>query len=682
MLLDLLGRDRASVPGGPIAAVAKSGRGPVRIAALRTLGLIGEESSEKDLIGIVLSSEDGDVRDVARRSLVSVCARRPDPEKRAEALLDAYAGGNREERRLLLPVIGRVGGKGALALVSSEVRNRSSDLRDEAVRSLAEWPTIDAFDTLLSAAKRTEKLNLRVVALRGCVRVVENDTITPDVAVRYHERTLMAAERMEEKRLVIGALANLHTAYALKVVAPYVRDDSLGLDAALAAGRISGGMAVPAGELGSKQVARAFIDAYVPSKFRREVDRALDASAEANYPPPGFRALFDGRTLDGWKGLVGDPLARSRLSPAQHADAQIRADSVMRAHWSAADGVLLFDGKGENLCTVEEFENFELLVDWKIDPLGDSGIYLRGSPQVQIWDPSIWAEGSGGLYNNQMNPNKPLRNADRPAGEWNTFRIRMVGERVTVYLNAVLVVDSVILENYWNRAIPIFPTGQIELQSHKTPLAFRNIFIRELPKRKQLFAGNLLNGVDLTGWVVVGGDAGSWGVRDGVLSTTGEGGGWLSTDREYDNFELDLDFRVQESGNSGVFLRAPREGDPAYTGMEIQVLDDYSEEYASLRPWQYCGSLYGVVPAARGASRKANEWQHCRIVACGPRVTVSLNGLPVVDADLVAHMDQESSHPGLKRRSGYIGLQCHGGRIEYRNIVLRELEWRETNDGD
>jgi hypothetical protein len=188
--------------------------------------------------------------------------------------------------------------------------------------------------------------------------------------------------------------------------------------------------------------------------------------------------------------------------------------------------------------------------------------------------------------------------------------------------------------------------------------------------------------VDLTGWVVVGGDAGSWGVRDGVLSTTGEGGGWLSTDREYDNFELDLDFRVQESGNSGVFLRAPREGDPAYTGMEIQVLDDYSEEYASLRPWQYCGSLYGVVPAARGASRKANEWQHCRIVACGPRVTVSLNGLPVVDADLVAHMDQESSHPGLKRRSGYIGLQCHGGRIEYRNIVLRELEWRETNDGD
>jgi hypothetical protein len=99
---------------------------------------------------------------------------------------------------------------------------------------------------------------------------------------------------------------------------------------------------------------------------------------------------------------------------------------------------------------------------------------------VQIWDPAQWPEGSGGLYNNQVHPNKPLSPADNPPGEWNTFWIRMVGEKVTVYLNHVLVVDDVVMENYWERDKPIYAVGQIELQAHSTPLYFRNIFIREL----------------------------------------------------------------------------------------------------------------------------------------------------------------------------------------------------------
>ena len=105
---------------------------------------------------------------------------------------------------------------------------------------------------------------------------------------------------------------------------------------------------------------------------------------------------------------------------------------------------------------------------------------MRGCPQVQIWDPAQWPQGSGGLYNNQKHPGKPLKAADNPVGEWNTFRIIMVGDRVTVYLNDVLVVDNVVMENYWQRDKPIYPTGQIELQAHNTALYFRNIFIREL----------------------------------------------------------------------------------------------------------------------------------------------------------------------------------------------------------
>src|SRR5690606_25405503 len=125
-------------------------------------------------------------------------------------------------------------------------------------------------------------------------------------------------------------------------------------------------------------------------------------------------------------------------------------------------------------------------VDWKITEKGDAGIYLRGTPQVQIWDISrvdVGAQvGSGGLYNNQKHPSKPLKVADNPIGEWNTFHIIMKGETVTVYLNGILVVDNVVLENYWDRSIPIFPEGPIELQAHGSYVAYRDLYIKELPR--------------------------------------------------------------------------------------------------------------------------------------------------------------------------------------------------------
>lgn len=199
-------------------------------------------------------------------------------------------------------------------------------------------------------------------------------------------------------------------------------------------------------------------------------------------PPDGFVALFNGKDLTNWKGLVGNPASRAKMSPEELARAQAEADGAMGDHWMVVDGTLVFDGKGSHLCTKKDYGDFELLVDWKIEPGGDSGIYLRGSPQVQIWDPAEWPEGSGGLYNNQIGPSKPLKCADNPVGEWNRFRIKMIGERVTVHLNHTLVVDNVVLENYWERDKPIYPEGQLELQSHGTRLFFKNIFIREIPR--------------------------------------------------------------------------------------------------------------------------------------------------------------------------------------------------------
>jgi hypothetical protein len=207
------------------------------------------------------------------------------------------------------------------------------------------------------------------------------------------------------------------------------------------------------------------------------------AVAADNTPPEGFVALFNGRNLDGWKGLVADPPKRAKMSTAELAAAQAKADERMRDHWRVADGALVFDGKGDSLCTAKDFGDFELLVDWKILKDGDSGIYLRGSPQVQIWDPATKAAmgvGSGGLFNNQKNPSKPTMTADKPVGEWNMFRIRMVGDKVSVWLNDKLVVDNAVLENYWDRSQPIYATGQIELQNHGNTLYFKNVYVKEL----------------------------------------------------------------------------------------------------------------------------------------------------------------------------------------------------------
>ena len=206
-----------------------------------------------------------------------------------------------------------------------------------------------------------------------------------------------------------------------------------------------------------------------------------------NQPPEGYVALFNGKDLSGWKGLpkapLDNPFKRQAASPDEMKKAQAAADERMRQHWKVEDGALVFDGKGDSLCSVRDYGDFEMYVDWKILPKGDSGLYLRGTPQVQIWDPEGAppnAVGSGGLFNNKQHPSKPSKRADKPVGQWNTFWIKMVGEKVWIKLNDELVVDGVVLENYWERDKPIYPTGQIELQNHGNTLYFKNIYIKEL----------------------------------------------------------------------------------------------------------------------------------------------------------------------------------------------------------
>ena len=205
-------------------------------------------------------------------------------------------------------------------------------------------------------------------------------------------------------------------------------------------------------------------------------------------PPEGFKSLFNGHDLSGWRGLVGNPITRKKMSLEEWAREQIKADELMRKNWRVENGNLIYRGNGfDNLCTVDYFGNFELLVDWKVPEKGDSGIYLRGFPQVQIWEPNSAGfdrahPGSGGLYNNKKSPSYPAQFADHFLGEWNRFRIIMASDKVHVFLNSQLVVNNVTLENFFDREKPVDAIGPIELQAHRDPVQFRNIYVREIPR--------------------------------------------------------------------------------------------------------------------------------------------------------------------------------------------------------
>jgi lysophospholipase L1-like esterase len=400
----------------------------------------------------------------------------------------------------------------------------------------------------------------------------------------------------------------------------------------------------------------------------------LLGEVDAGKAPKGFVKLFNGKDLTGWKGLVGkggSPVARAAMSPEELKAAQAAADEEMRNTWRVEDGVLLFNGDGHSLCTARDYEDFEMLVDWKIEALGDSGLYLRGAPQVQIWDPAKWPVGSGGLYNNKNNPTDPLVCADNPIGEWNQFRVTMVGEKVTVYLNDILVVDNVTLENYWEREIPIYPVGQIELQNHGSNLWFKNVFIREIPRGDGWRP--LFNGKNLDGWKQIGGEEQTWGAEDGMLFTNPGKGGWLSTVETFSDFELELEWRVPEGGNSGVFIRAPQTGNPAFEGSEVQILDDYADQYKDLKPGQYSGSVYLTFAPSRRMTLPAGTWQKYRIRCEGSKIQVVHNGYTIIDGDFNDHLDKVEGHPGITRKEGHIGFQNHGSRLDYRNIRIREL---------
>lgn len=186
---------------------------------------------------------------------------------------------------------------------------------------------------------------------------------------------------------------------------------------------------------------------------------------------------------------------------------------------------------------------------------------------------------------------------------------------------------------------------------------------------------SLFDGRTLNGWTLVRGRGAGYVVEDGRIVCPKEGGGNLFTEKEYANFILRLEWRLWEGGNNGIGIRAPLQGDVAYSGMEIQLLDDEAEQYKKLKPTQYTGSVYDVFPARRGFVKRDGAWNAFEVMADGRRIRTTLNGEVICDANLDDVKDPAvlKRHPGLARASGHIGFLGHGTRVEFRNIRIKEL---------
>lgn len=695
-LVDIIGEKGAKQEFDRVLALASDPEPLTRAAALGALAKLGGEADLPRLVAMLETATDGD--DIVRlQEAVAAAARRSaDPARRGSALVDLLQNAPAGRKVAILRTLPKVGGGTALGAAVRESGASDSQTQTAAVHALSQWPDYAAAEDLLRIATTTQNKKHRLMAVEGYVRLVGQANMAGPRKIALFQDLLSKPFDDSDKKPVLAGASAVREPEALRLLAAYVESPVLG-DAA------SAGLVELASEQDPEERWLSGHEAY--SVLRRVEARTVEPAEKARITEiisarlhqGGFVPLFDGRSFNGWKGLVADPPARAKMIPQELAKAQSEADERMRAHWKVVDGVLVFDGKGESLCTMSDYGDFELLVDWKIEKRGDSGLYLRGSPQVQIWDPDANPVGSGGLYNNQKGRSAPSEKADHPVGDWNSFRVIMIGERVSVYLNDKLVVDNVVLENYWERDKPIYPTGQIELQAHGNVLYFRNIFVREIPRGQPVQAEKkgdtdkyvsplteaetdegfapLFNGRDLDGWT---GDTKGYAAENGKIVIHPDlGSGNLYTAKEYANFVLRFEFKLTPAANNGLGVRAPLEGDAAYAGMEIQILEDGSPVYWGLRPYQYHGSIYGVVPARRGFLRPPGEWNAEEVAVQGRRVTVVVNGSTVVDADL----DQASAggtidgnaHPGLERKSGHIGFLGHGSIVEFRNIRLKEI---------
>ncbi|MGZ0174544.1 MAG: 3-keto-disaccharide hydrolase [Planctomycetales bacterium] len=402
-----------------------------------------------------------------------------------------------------------------------------------------------------------------------------------------------------------------------------------------------------------------------------------------NVAPGGFVALFNGKDLSGWRGLGHfDPRKLRAMSPADQKTMFAKNWEDVKKHWSVEDGELVNDGHGAYLTTLEEYGDYELMIDYKTVAKADSGIYMRMTPQVQIWDYTKeggkWNlgadKGSGSLWNNAKGSKgkDALVLADKPFGEWNRLHIKMLGENVTVRLNDKLVVDNAPMHNFWDRKQLIFPVGSIQLQTHGGEIRWRNVFLREIP-RELPAAGKLIDGKpagdgwqpvfssdSLDGWKH---EPEYWSISDGVVTGKYDGGPlhhYMYSEKEYGDFEMHASVKMSgTNANSGVCIRTKPTSFDNVPGYQVDMGEGY---WGCLWDERRDAMVDRFDPEVAKELVKADDWNHFYIVAKGHYIQGWLNGVKTID---VIHPRGETM--------GALGFQLTHGKNRKINAQFKDL---------
>lgn len=690
--LELLAMRKATANINTVLDQIQTGSPEVKAAAYVALKDVVGERDITNMCGM-LETADALAVPPMQRAVISALSSLSAADRVETVTRRMLQAGNKDYLYYL--VLASTGQPDALATIVKGFRSNTGVKRDAAFEALLNWKGIEVADELYAICKENPSSNYFDPALTAYVKLVSNPAFTGENRLLSLRKAMEIAKTDAQKNAILQQIEKTGTFLGMLYAGEFLDQKPVQQAAANAVMNIA---------LGNKE--------YMGTNVRALLNKVMEVldNPDAGYQKEaikkhlaempqgeGFVSLFNGKELTGWKGLVQNPIARAKMKPAQLAKEQAKADENMRRDWKVEDGLLVFEGSGyDNLCTEKQYGDFEMYVDWMLDPAGpeaDAGIYLRGTPQVQIWDTSrvnVGAQvGSGGLYNNQVNESKPSKVADNKLGEWNSFYIKMVGDRVTVVLNGEKVVDDVILENYWDRKLPIFPIEQIELQAHGSKVYYRNIYVKEL-ERKEPFKLSaeeekegfkvLFDGTNMHEWT---GNTVDYTLEDGCISMipSKSYGGNLYTKNEYGNFVYRFEFQLTPGANNGVGIRTPMEGDAAYVGMEIQILDCEHPIYKNITPLQHHGSVYGIIPAKadhHDAFKPAGEWNYEEIVADGDNIKVTVNGVVIMEGNIREATKNGTAdhkkHPGLFNKKGHIGFLGHGSPVKFRNIRIKELK--------
>ncbi|KIO76770.1 hypothetical protein TH53_13205 [Pedobacter lusitanus] len=691
-LIRLLASRAANDQLGTVSALLKSNNPEVRQAAFVSLKQLVTSTDLPQLFVLLKETSDQAALVQVQEAIIAAGKGTANRDQQVDQLLQQMSTATEDKKPLFYKMLASLGGNKSLEAVQNAFNTGNEQNQKAALEALSFWADAGAARQLIAIAGQTKNSDYVDQAIQGYLGLIRKTDYPAEQRLLLLREAMVLAKTSVQQQQILKEVKNAKSINSLIFAGKYLDDPALKATAANTVMNIA--LAAPYQGILVRNLLNKTIAALQgpDSEYQKQAIQKYLAEMSQD---EGFVAVFNEKDLTGWKGLVEDPIKRAKMDPKDLAAAQEKANAEMLDSWKVIDGELRFMSHGNNLATIKKYGDFEMLVDWKIiddhKQKGDAGIYLRGSPQVQIWDNARIKDGaqvgSGGLYNNQVNESKPLKVADNKLDEWNTFRILMKGDRVTVYLNGVLVTDNVILENYWDRNQPIFAEEQIELQAHGSPVVYRDIYIREIPRVKpfELSAAEqkegfkvLFDGTNMYNWM---GNTTDYTIEDGNIAIRpkpGKGsGGNLFTKKEYSDFVFRFEFQLSPGANNGLGIRAPLEGDAAYEGMELQILDNDAPIYKDLHVYQYHGSIYGTIPAKRGFLKPVGEWNYEEVIVKGPKIKVNLNGKTILDADITDARKNGAAdgqkHPGLLRDSGHIGFLGHGSPVQFRNIRIKDL---------